>query len=90
MPTLLVRHRVADYAVWKPVFDEYGITRRANGALGGRIFRSADDPGEILILIEWDDIARAQLFVQSDDLREAMIRGGVTDRPDVWILKDAE
>jgi heme-degrading monooxygenase HmoA len=90
MPALLIRHRVADYATWKPVFDEHGSTRAANGSRGGRVFQSSADPNEVLILLEWDDLERADLFVLSDDLSEAMVRAGVADRPDIWILKEVD
>ena len=90
MPCLLIRHKVADYETWKPYFDEHEPTRRANGAQGGRLFRSADDPREVLILLGWDDLRRARLFVDSDELRVAMRRAGVTDQPDVWFMEDAD
>ena len=88
MPSLLIRHHVADYAAWKAVFDEQELTRRANGSQGGRLFRDAADPNEVLLLLEWDDLERARLFADSDDLREAMARAGVTDQPDLWFLVD--
>ena len=90
MPSLLIRHHVADYTAWKAVFDEHELTRHANGSQGGRLFRDAADPNEILVLLEWDDLERARLFADSDDLREAMARAGVTDRPDIWFLEDVE
>ncbi len=89
MPSLLIRHHVADYQTWKAVFDEHGISRRANGSLGGRLFRAAANPGVVLILLEWDDLDRARLFADSDDLREAMTRAGVAGEPDIWFLEDA-
>jgi heme-degrading monooxygenase HmoA len=90
MPSLLIRHHVADYAAWKAVFDEHELTRRANGSQGGRLFRDASDENEVLLLLEWDDLDRARLFADSDDLREAMARAGVTDRPDIWFLADGD
>ena len=87
MPCLLIRHTVQDYSVWKAVFDEQADVRRANGSQGGRLFRSTES-GEVLVLLEWDDLERARLFADSDDLREAMARAGVTDRPDIWFLED--
>ena len=90
MPALLIRHKVADYATWKPVFDEHGSTRAANGSQGGRVFQSKSDPDEVFILLEWDDLERADLFVLSDDLSEAMVRAEVAERPDVWILKEVD
>ena len=49
MPHLLIRHKAQDYARWKPLFDEHGATRRANGSKGGRLYRNAGDPNEIVI-----------------------------------------
>ena len=88
MPAVLIRHKVGDYAAWAPVYGEDAVTRRANGARDDRLFRSADDPNEVLLLIEWDDLERARLFADSDDLRESMNRAGVTDQPDIWFLED--
>jgi heme-degrading monooxygenase HmoA len=90
MPYLLVRHRVSDFARWKAVFDDHGTTRRANGSRGGRIFHNTNDPSELVILLEWDDLERARLFLDSDDLRVAMNLAGVTDRPEVWFLADGD
>ena len=90
MPCLLIRHKVQDYPAWKAVFDEHEPTRRANGSQGVQLFRDADDPQEVLLLLAWDDLERARLFADSDDLREAMEQAGVTDRPDVWVLLDGE
>ncbi len=85
MPVLLIRHHVADYPAWKAVFEEQGDVRRANGSRGGRIFRSTD-PHEVVVLLEWDDLERAQLFVDSDDLKEGFARAGVAGEPDIWFL----
>jgi heme-degrading monooxygenase HmoA len=90
MPSLLIRHRIADYLAWKAVFDEHEPARRANGSQGGWLFRDADDPDEVLLLLKWDDLERARLFADSDDLRETMTRAGVMDRPDIWFLDDVE
>lgn len=90
MPVMLIRHKVENYRAWRPVFDAHDTTRRANGSQGGRIFRSADDPNEVVILLEWDVIERARLFADSDDLREAMARAGVTDEPDIWFLEQLD
>ncbi len=87
---MLIRHKVEDYDAWKLVFDEDELTRRANGSQGGRIYRGADDPHEVVILLEWDDLERARLFADSDDLREVLTRAGVMDQPDIWLLEDGD
>src|SRR3954466_9573925 len=90
MPSLVIRQKVADYAAWKPIFDEHAATRRANGSQGGRLFRNAADPHGVLALFEWVALERARLFAQSDDLRETMARSGVVDQPDLWFLEETD
>ncbi len=90
MPSLLIRHRVADHGTWSAVFAEQAMVRRANGSRGGRIWHDAGDPQTILVLLEWDDLERARLFLESDDLQEAMRRGGVIDEPAFWFLEDLD
>ena len=90
MPCLLIRHKVQDYATWESVFDEHASTRRANGSQGGWLFRDARDPNEIVVLLAWDDLERARLFVDSDDLKEGLIRSGVAGATDSWFLEDGD
>jgi len=91
MPYLLVRHKVEDYEQWKPVFDhDHGATRERRGSQGGWILRNADDPNELVILLEWDSLENARGFAEADDFREAMQRAGVADQPDVYILEEVE
>lgn len=90
MPYLLVRHKLADYARWKPIFDEHGAFRKANGCKGGELFCTSADRNELVILLEWDDLGKARQFAESQDLREAMQRAGVADHPDIFFLESVE
>ncbi len=89
MPYLLIRHKVKSFAAWKPVFDSHGEFRKANGSKGGVICTSADDPNEVLVLLEWDTVENMRKFTQSPGLREAREQAGVVGDPDVYILKEA-
>jgi heme-degrading monooxygenase HmoA len=89
MPYILVRHKVEDYAKWRPAYDEHGAARQASGCKGTHVFRNAEDHNEIVMLLEWDDLENARQLIQSEDLREAMQRSGVTDQPDIHFLDDA-
>jgi len=90
MAYLIVHHSVEDYAKWKPVFDEHAASRKASGSKGGHLFRNPDNPNELFILFEWDDLERARQFTRSDDLREAMQRAGVVGMPDLHFLEKVE
>ena len=89
MAHVLVRHKVESYAKWRPIFDAHDATRRAAGAIGTpQVFRSGDDPWEVLILMEWDELENARKFVASDDLGEVMQNAGVTDQPTIFFLSE--
>jgi len=89
MAHLLVIENVESFARWKQAFDSHVATREASGCKGGHIFQNADDPNNIVILLEWDDVAQARAFAGLDSLREAMQRGGIVGAPEVLILQEA-
>jgi heme-degrading monooxygenase HmoA len=79
-----------DYAKWKPIYEEHGATRKANGSNGAHLFRNAENPNEAIILFEWDDLANAKKFAQSEDLIKTMQKAGVSDKPDIYFLEEIE
>jgi len=89
MSTVIIRHRVADFDAWKPVFDEHGAVRREHGLQDASLLRDEDDPNTVTILLTTDDTAGAREFLSSDNLREAMQNAGVVSEPDLWIANDA-
>ena len=84
---MLIRHKVADFAKWKPAYDAHLSARHTAGLKEEHLFRNAQDPNEVLLLFSMEDIEKAKTFVASDDLREAMNKAGVSDKPDVYFLK---
>ena len=90
MSYVMVTQNVADYARWKPIFDADAANRQAGGSKGGQLLRSADDPTELVVLLEWDVLERARQFAQSEEWHEVLQRAGVVDHPDIYFLKDGE
>jgi heme-degrading monooxygenase HmoA len=90
MKQILIRLTVQDYTKWKPVFDDYASVRKTSGSHGGRLFRNADNPNEVLVLWDWGDLESGRQFFQSQGLRETMQRAGVTGRPEVYYLDEVE
>ncbi len=86
MAHMLVRHTVENYARWKPVFDQQAGTREEAGSKGGFIFRNAEDPNDIFILLEWESLESARKFFQSPSVGEVMEEAGVAGEPEVWYL----
>jgi hypothetical protein len=86
MNYVLVRHKVADFSKWKPVYDAHLPARQAAGAKELHLLRNIDDPNEAVILFEVEDLQKAREFSASDDLRERMQEAGVIDKPDIYFL----
>ena len=86
MPYQLARHSVKNYRKWRAVFDEHAVKRRELGSKGGLILRNAQKPEEIVVLLEWGNLAKAQEFMKWGDPSEIGKRAGVVGRPDVRLL----
>ena len=86
-----IRHKVANYRKWKAVFDAHGPVRMAQGCQGTHVFRRADNPKELVIMLTWSDLGKARQFLVSDDLREMLAETPVCDRaPDVFLLEELD
>ncbi len=90
MPELIIRQQVEDYHSWKAIFDQDMATRRACGSQGSRIFRNTEIPNEIIILFSWDDLDRARLYFQADDLQIEMAGATLFGSPLFWFLEEAD
>ena len=85
---MLIRLQVTDFAAWLPAFASERAIRRAHGAEQERIFRNASDPSDVFVLLAWDDVERARLYAEADDVRVAAWQALVTAPPDIWLLQE--
>src|SRR5207248_9522901 len=85
MNYLLIRHKVADFAKWKPAYDAHGSARANAGLKEERLLRNIDNPNEAVSLFSAQDLNKAKQFGASYDLRQRMQQAGVTDNPDIWL-----
>ena len=56
--------------------------------MGGKVFRSVDDPNDIFILLEIDNIENGKKFVSSDATKEAMKNAGVVGMPAIHFIEE--
>ena len=89
MAYILVHHKIEDYNKWKPAFDDNAGDRAEHGSTGGKIFRNADEPNDIFVLLEISSVEEGKKFAQSDSLKEAMQKAGVISMPEVYFLEEA-
>jgi hypothetical protein len=86
MPYLLVRHKVADFSTWKAAYDAHLSARQKAGLKQEHLLCNIDDPNEVILLFEAEEVQKAREFSNSSDLREAMQNAGVLDKPDIYFL----
>jgi hypothetical protein len=77
MAYTMVRLKVADYAAWKRSFSGAMALRQANGSRGSMAFQSANDPQEVVLLIDWENSETGMRFAQSAELQDLQRQGGV-------------
>lgn len=89
MTTILVRHKVSDYAKWKSAYDGFDALHKAHGVIHAQILQGSEDKNEVVVLTEIESLAKAKQFAASEDLKKAMEACGVVGHPDVYFLEKA-
>ena len=93
MFVLSLRHQVQDFDAWKRVFDERLDTRLAGRVTGHRLARSATDPREVEVVMEFGSQADAEAYreyMDRPETREALARAGVEEHAPMWIGEQVE
>jgi hypothetical protein len=61
--------------------------QRAAGLVNPHVYHSADsNKSEIVVVFDTGDTKKAKEFAASADLKEAMMKAGVTDTPTLYFL----
>lgn len=85
---LLIHHEVRDYPTWKLAFDSALDWRTRQGERHCRIFRGVQNPNELTLMFEWENVETARAFVASDELKTRMASAGVKTTPRVEYLTE--
>jgi hypothetical protein len=86
MAIMQMKHKVKEYKSWRKAFDNGEILRRQYGANECSVFRCATDNNDLLIQCQVNDLDRANQFLNSPDLQEAMKASGVISTPKIKFL----
>jgi heme-degrading monooxygenase HmoA len=72
MAYVLIEHRVGDFEIFREVYLDDAERRERLGCKGGLVFRVADDPNEVIVMLEWETVEGARDFAGSLELEQAM------------------
>ncbi|MES2328116.1 MAG: hypothetical protein V4539_00850 [Bacteroidota bacterium] len=80
---MFIKHKVANYAKWKPLYDADSTNRLANGLHDHIVARGNDDPNMVMVIFYMDDVAKAQTMAADPKLKEVMKKAGVMGAPEI-------
>jgi heme-degrading monooxygenase HmoA len=90
MAFVLIEHRVGDFEQFKQVFLKDAVRREELGSRGGVVYRVADDPGNVIVILEWETLEQAREFAGSLELDQALEwAGSEVSTPRVTVLDAA-
>ena len=72
MALLIIEHIVGDYATFEKVFLDDQNRRRIAGCRGARVYRAADDPNDVRVVLEFDTAEHARQHAEGLELHEAI------------------
>jgi hypothetical protein len=79
---MTIIHTVPDYDRW---VDTVHSSNRHPGVVSMQVFRSLDDPNEVMVDVELDSVETAREILPAEDLRQLLDRAGIEIYPPVFI-----
>ncbi len=83
---VMVQHKVADFAKWRPIFEANDSMQRAYGLTNYVLGRGMDDSNMVIIMLKMADSAKAREFAGSAALKAKMQEAGVVGKPTIDYL----
>jgi hypothetical protein len=87
--TVIVRHRVSDYAAWREMYDDFADLEQAGVGKSRGVYRAINDPNDVLVIHGFETAADAELFSAAVYIREVMHMAGVEGEPRIELFEDA-
>ena len=80
---LTVHFKVRDFNTWRTSYNGHEKDRASAGITNGRVFRSPDDPNEVVILQDVADVSKARTWLTSNEMKLVMEKTGVIGAPNI-------
>ena len=80
---LTIHLKVKDFNAWRASYNGNEKNRASAGITNGRVFRSADDPNDVVILQDVADFSKARTWLGSPEMKTAMEKSGVLGSPSI-------
>jgi hypothetical protein len=85
---MVIQHKVANYARWKPFYDGHDSLRKANGLTSYVIARGINDSNMVLVALKIGDLDKAKAVAASQGLKDRMKKAGVMGVPTINFVEE--
>lgn len=77
---LIIKHKVSNFAKWKPEYESHDSIRRAFGLTNYVLGRGRDDSNMVVVILKMDDVAKAKELTGSKEMKDRMQKAGVVGK----------
>ena len=82
---LTLHFKVKDFNAWQTSYNGNEKNRASAGITKSKVFRSSDDPNDVLILQDVADVAKARNWYGSSEMKTLMEKSGVVGSPSIRV-----
>ena len=80
---LTIHFKVKDFGAWRTSYNTHEKDRASAGITNGRVFRSPEDPNDVVILQDVADVSKARTWLTSNEMKSVMEKSGVLGSPSI-------
>jgi hypothetical protein len=80
---LTLHFKVKDFNAWQTSYNGSEKNRTSAGITKSKVFRSIDDPNDVLILQDVADVSKARTWYSSSEMKSVMEKSGVVGSPSI-------
>ena len=80
---LTLHFKVKDFNAWQTSYNGNEKNRASAGITKSKVFRSAEDPNDVLLLQDVADVSKARTWYGSSEMKSVMEKSGVVGSPSI-------
>jgi hypothetical protein len=80
---LTIHFKVKGFNAWQTSYNGNEKNRTSAGITKSKVFRSTDDPNDVLLLQDVADISKARTWYGSSEMKSLMEKSGVVGSPSI-------
>jgi len=76
---IIVKRKLKDYDAWKKIVSDLDGLRKEYGSKGMSVYRNANDPNEVYLVLDWDDRKPYKNYFNLPEVQKALADTGTTE-----------